>query len=123
MVWNKKEEQGEQHILVYDLGGGTFDVSVLSVDDGIFEVKSTAGNTHLGGSDIDQILMEYFLKDFLRKHKGVDAKHITTKMRRRLRTQCERAKKILSSSNSADIELDGFYERMRLYCKNIKSTV
>ena len=106
----QKKSSGEQHILVYDLGGGTFDVSVLSIDDGIFEVKSTAGNTHLGGSDIDQILMEYFLKDFLRKHKGADAKRITTKMKRRLRTQCERAKKILSSSNSADIELDGFYE-------------
>ena len=105
----KKKTDKEQHILVYDLGGGTFDVSILSIDDGIFEVKSTAGNTHLGGSDIDQMLTEYFLKDFVRKNRNVTMNDVTTKMRRRLRTQCEKVKKTLSASTMTTIELDGFY--------------
>ena len=64
-----KKGQGEKNILIYDLGGGTFDVTVMTIEDGIFEVKSTAGDTHLGGEDFDRRLMEYFMQDFKRKHK------------------------------------------------------
>lgn len=108
----EQKSEEEKNILVFDLGGGTFDVSILTIDDGIFEVKSTAGDTHLGGSDIDQLLMDHFLKEFLRKHKGVQMKDVTVKMRRRLRTQCEKVKKTLSASTVATIEIDGFYEGM-----------
>merc|ERR1711968_353074 len=64
-----KKGSGEKNILIYDLGGGTFDVTVMSIEDGIFEVKSTAGDTHLGGEDFDRRLMEHFMQDFKRKHK------------------------------------------------------
>ena len=108
---NKKNES-EQNILVYDLGGGTFDVSILTIDDGIFEVKSTAGNTHLGGSDVDQLLTTHFLKEFVRKNRNVSMEHITTKMKRRLRSQCEKIKKMLSTTTVARLSIDGFYEGM-----------
>jgi len=87
---NKKK--GEMNVLIFDLGGGTFDVSLLSIDDGVFEVKATSGDTHLGGEDFDQRMMEYFVKEFKTKHK----KDITKSDRalRRLRTACERAKRI-----------------------------
>jgi len=90
------------------LGGGTFDVSLLSIEDGIFEVKATAGNTHLGGSDFDNILMKYFMDEFKRKHR----KDVSENKRslRRLKTACERTKKTLSTSNSATLELESFYE-------------
>merc|ERR1712166_778789 len=79
----------EKNVLIFDLGGGTFDVSVLSIDDGIFEVKSTAGDTHLGGEDFDNRLVNHFVQEFKRKHK----KDFTSNPRamRRLRTACERA--------------------------------
>jgi L1 cell adhesion molecule like protein len=82
--------------LIFDLGGGTFDVSLLNIDDGIFEVKATAGDTHLGGEDFDNKLVEFCTADFLKK-KGVDMRNNKRAMRR-LRTQCEKAKRILSSS-------------------------
>merc|ERR1712132_4519 len=80
----------ERNVLIFDLGGGTFDVSILTIDDGIFEVKSTAGDTHLGGEDFDNRLVDHFIKEFQRKHK----KDITGNKRalRRLRTACEKAK-------------------------------
>tara|TARA_Y100000590_G_C15603526_1_gene971058 strand:+ start:1 stop:1344 length:1344 start_codon:yes stop_codon:yes gene_type:complete len=95
-------------VLIFDLGGGTFDVSLLCIDDGIFEVKSTAGDTHLGGEDFDNVLMKYFIDEFKRKHKH----DISDNKRslRRLKTSCERAKRALSSSNSASIELESLYE-------------
>jgi len=68
---DKKQKNGELNILVFDLGGGTFDVSVLSIEDGVFEVLSTAGDTHLGGEDFDQRVADHFVKVFKRKH-GVD---------------------------------------------------
>jgi len=82
------------------LGGGTFDVSLLSIDEGVFEVKATAGDTHLGGEDFDQRMMDHFCKEFKRQHKH----DITTNDRavRRLRTACERAKRTLSSSTKAN---------------------
>lgn len=101
-----KNIKKEQHILVYDLGGGTFDVSVLSLEDGVFEVKSTSGNTHLGGSDFDQIIVEHLLSEFLKKNKNVKKKDITDKTMRRLRTAAERAKRTLSSATQAIIEID-----------------
>ena len=103
-----KKGQGEKNILIYDLGGGTFDVTIMTIEDGIFEVKSTAGDTHLGGEDFDHRLMDFFVQDFQRKHK----KDITgnKKSMRRLQTACENAKKTLSSSTSASIEIDSLYE-------------
>jgi len=104
---------GEKNVLIFDLGGGTFDVSILSIDDGIFEVKSTAGDTHLGGEDFDNRLVDHFVKEFKRKQK----KDITGNKRalRRLRTACEKAKRTLSSSTQASIEIDSLFEGTDLY--------
>ena len=99
---DKKPE--EKMVLIFDLGGGTFDVSLLSIDDGIFEVKATAGDTHLGGEDFDNIIMKYFIDEFKRKHK-IDISENKRSLRR-LKTACERAKRSLSSSNTASIELE-----------------
>ncbi|EDQ91954.1 uncharacterized protein MONBRDRAFT_31085 [Monosiga brevicollis MX1] len=108
-----KKSQGENHVLIFDLGGGTFDVSVLSIDDGIFEVKSTAGDTHLGGEDFDNRLVNHFVTEFKRKHK----KDITSNKRalRRLRTACERAKRTLSASAQANVEIDSLFEGIDFY--------
>merc|ERR1719338_109914 len=104
----KKGSTAESNVLIFDLGGGTFDVSILTIEDGIFEVKSTAGDTHLGGEDFDNRLVEHFIKEFQRKHK----KDITQNKRavRRLRTACERAKRTLSASAQASIEIDSLFE-------------
>jgi len=103
----------EKNVLIFDLGGGTFDVSILTIEDGIFEVKSTAGNTHLGGEDFDNRLVNHFIKEFKRKHK----KDISGNKRalRRLRTACERAKRTISSSTQASIEIDSLYEGIDFY--------
>lgn len=108
-----KKAAGERNVLIFDLGGGTFDVSILSIDDGIFEVKSTAGDTHLGGEDFDNRLVNHFATEFKRKHK----KDLTTNKRalRRLRTACERAKRTLSSSTQASIEIDSLFEGTDYY--------
>eukprot|EP00604_Paraphysomonas_vestita_P003497 CAMPEP_0174820568 /NCGR_PEP_ID=MMETSP1107-20130205/4486_1 /TAXON_ID=36770 /ORGANISM="Paraphysomonas vestita, Strain GFlagA" /LENGTH=647 /DNA_ID=CAMNT_0016036169 /DNA_START=48 /DNA_END=1991 /DNA_ORIENTATION=- len=97
-----------QHILIFDLGGGTFDVSLLKIDSGIFEVMATAGDTHLGGEDFDNRLVDYFVSEFKRKYH----KDISTNQRalRRLRTSCERAKRLLSSNLSAQIDVDSLYD-------------
>ena len=98
----------EKNVLIFDLGGGTFDVSLLNIDDGIFEVKATAGDTHLGGEDFDNILLQHFLVEFKRKHKHdlSDNKRAS----RRLRTACEKAKRTLSSGSTASIEIDSLFE-------------
>eukprot|EP00808_Paulinella_micropora_P002203 g63934.t1 len=103
-----KGEKGEQNVLIFDLGGGTFDVSLLTIEEGIFEVKSTAGDTHLGGEDFDQRMMNHFVAEFKKKH----LKDLTTSDRavRRLRTACERAKRTLSSSTQASVEIDSLFE-------------
>jgi len=108
-----KKAAGERNVLIFDLGGGTFDVSILSIDDGIFEVKSTAGDTHLGGEDFDNRLVTHFVQEFKRKHK----KDLTSNKRalRRLRTACERAKRTLSSSTQASIEIDSLFEGTDFY--------
>ena len=103
---DKREE--ERMVLIFDLGGGTFDVSLLSIDDGIFEVKATAGDTHLGGEDFDNIMMKYFIDEFKRKHKHDLSDN--KRSLRRLKTACERAKRSLSSSNTASLELESIYE-------------
>merc|ERR1711959_885132 len=104
-----KKDAGEQNVLIFDLGGGTFDVSVLTIEDGIFEVKATAGDTHLGGEDFDHNMVQHFIKEFKRKHRGKD---ITTNARalRRLRSACERAKRTLSAAPQAFIEIDALFE-------------
>merc|ERR1712225_123290 len=108
-----KKSSGETNVLIFDLGGGTFDVSLLTIDDGIFEVKATAGDTHLGGEDFDNRLVNHFVQEFKRKHK----KDMTGNPRamRRLRTACERAKRNLSSSANASIEIDSLFEGVDFY--------
>ena len=103
-----KKTTEESLVLIFDLGGGTFDVSLLSIDDGIFEVKATAGDTHLGGEDFDNILVHHFTTEFKRKHK----KDLSTsaKAQRRLRTACERLKRSLSSTATATLEVDSLYD-------------
>ena len=103
-----KKGAGERNVLIYDLGGGTFDVSILTIDDGIFEVKATAGDTHLGGEDLDRRLMEYLMAEFKRKHKHDISEN--KRAVRRLQTASENAKKTLSSSTVANIEIDALYE-------------
>ncbi|GMM47332.1 Hsp70 family ATPase [Pichia kluyveri] len=108
-----KKAEGEKNVLIFDLGGGTFDVSLLSIEEGIFEVKATAGDTHLGGEDFDNRLVNHFATDFKRKNK----KDLTTNPRamRRLRTACERAKRTLSSSAQTSIEIDSLFEGIDYY--------
>jgi L1 cell adhesion molecule like protein len=108
-----KKKGGETNILIFDLGGGTFDVSLLTLDDGIFEVKATAGDTHLGGEDFDNRMVTHFIQEFKRKYKH----DISNNLRavRRLRTACERAKRTLSSSAQASIEIDSLYEGIDFY--------
>ena len=88
-------------MLIFDLGGGTFDVSLLTIEDGIFEVKATNGHTHLGGEDFDNMLVEFCIVAF-KKQSGIDIKTNARAMRR-LRTQCEKAKRILSSAHQSEI--------------------
>ena len=103
---NKSKE--EQNVLVYDFGGGTLDVSILNIDNGVFEVKSTAGNGHLGGEDFDNVLTEECIKQFKRKNK-IDISD-NQKSRRKLRKACENAKRALSTTQSAIIEVDSLYQ-------------
>ena len=109
----KASRKGEQNVLIFDLGGGTFDVSLLTIEEGIFEVKATAGDTHLGGEDFDNRLVNHFVSEFRRKHKkdiGGNARAL-----RRLRTACERAKRTLSSTTQTTIEIDSLYEGIDFY--------
>jgi len=110
---DKKKDEKESNVLIFDLGGGTFDVSILSIEGGIFEVKSTAGDTHLGGEDFDNRMVDHFVNEFKRKHK----KDLSGNKRalRRLRTACERAKRTLSASAQANIEIDSLFEGIDFY--------
>ena len=103
-----KKGKGECNILIFDLGGGTFDVSLLTIDDGIFEVKATAGDTHLGGEDFDNRLVNWCLQEFKRKHKKDPSGN--NRALRRLRTACERAKRTLSASAETTIEVDALFD-------------
>jgi len=108
-----KAAKREQNILIFDLGGGTFDVSLLTIEEGIFEVKATAGDTHLGGEDFDNRMVDHFVQEFKRKHR----KDMSDNSRalRRLRTACERAKRTLSSSTQAAVEIDSLYDGIDFY--------
>uniref|UniRef100_A0A034V6F3 Heat shock protein 68 n=1 Tax=Bactrocera dorsalis TaxID=27457 RepID=A0A034V6F3_BACDO len=111
-----KNLKGERNVLIFDLGGGTFDVSILTIDEGsLFEVRATAGDTHLGGEDFDNRLVNHFAEEFKRKYK----KDLRSNPRalRRLRTAAERAKRTLSSSTEASIEIDALYEGVDFYTK------
>ncbi|XP_076678392.1 heat shock 70 kDa protein cognate 4 [Andrena cerasifolii] len=108
-----KRTAGEKNVLIFDLGGGTFDVSILTIEDGIFEVKSTAGDTHLGGEDFDNRMVNHFVQEFKRKYKKDLS--INKRALRRLRTSCERAKRTLSSSTQASIEIDSLFEGIDFY--------
>lgn len=102
------KSEKERNVLIYDLGGGTFDVSLLHIQGGVFTVKATAGDTHLGGQDFDTALLDHFKKEFQRKTKkdiSGDARAL-----RRLRTACERAKRTLSSASNTTVEIDSLFE-------------
>lgn len=109
----KSSSTREKNVLIFDLGGGTFDVSILTIEEGIFEVKATAGDTHLGGEDFDNRMVNHFAQEFKRKYK----KDISGNARalRRLRTACERAKRTLSSTAQTTIEIDSLYEGIDFY--------
>ncbi len=98
-----KESKKDEKIAVYDLGGGTFDVSILELGDGVFEVKSTNGDTHLGGADFDRILVNYFADEFKKEH-GISITEDKAAMQR-LRDEAEKAKIELSTTNEVDINL------------------
>ncbi|MED6116860.1 70-kilodalton heat shock protein, partial [Stylosanthes scabra] len=104
---------GERNIFIFDLGGGTFDVSLLTIKDKIFQVKATAGNTHLGGEDFDNRMVNYFVQEFKKKNK-VDISG-NPKALRRLRSACERAKRTLSFAYDTVIELDALHQGIDLY--------
>jgi L1 cell adhesion molecule like protein len=103
-----RQSSAEKNILIFDLGGGTFDVSLLAIEEGIFEVKATNGHTHLGGEDFDEKILQYLMAD-IKKKLGVDING-NKRAIRRLRTQCEKAKRILSSATSAPIECEALAE-------------
>ncbi|CAK9115986.1 unnamed protein product [Durusdinium trenchii] len=100
--------QKETHILVFDMGGGTFDVSVLAIQESVFEVKATAGDPHLGGEDFDNRILSHCIADFRRKYQSDPTRN--QRAVRRLRTQCERAKRLLSTQTSVTIEVDSLHE-------------
>ena len=102
-------------MLIFDLGGGTFDVSLLNITGGVFAVKATAGDTHLGGEDFDNTLLEHFKKDFERKNK-VDMSNDARALRR-LRSACERAKRTLSSVTQTSVAVDSLVQGVDLQAK------
>ncbi|EKG12768.1 Heat shock protein Hsp70 [Macrophomina phaseolina MS6] len=105
---DKKDDKTERQIIVYDLGGGTFDVSILTVDEGVFEVQATAGDTHLGGEDFDNRVIDYFTKQYNKKH-GVDISK-NPKTMGKLKREVEKAKRTLSSQMSTKIEIESFHD-------------
>jgi len=113
LAYGLDKKGGEKNILIFDLGGGTFDVTLLSIEDGVFEVKATGGNTHLGGEDFDNRMVDFFLAEFRKKYN----KDMTANARavRRLRSACERAKRTLSTATQASIEIDALYDGIDFY--------
>jgi len=108
IAYGLDKKDGEKNILVFDLGGGTFDVSILSIDDGVFEVLATNGDTHLGGEDFDQRIMQHFLGIF-KKKTGKDAS-VDKKALQKLRREAEKAKRALSSIHQTRIEIESFFD-------------
>ena len=103
----------EENVLVFDLGGGTFDVTLLTIDNGVFEVRATSGDTHLGGEDFDQRLMAHCVEQFKRKHKGMDVSD-DPKALQRIRKQCELAKRALSSATQTTVDVDAVHQGIDL---------
>jgi len=103
----------ERNVLVFDLGGGALDVTLLTIEEGIFEVKATAGDSHLGGEDFDSRLVDHFVQEFKRQYK----RDVSSDPRalRRLRTACERAKRTLSSAASASVEIEYLFDSIDFY--------
>ena len=108
IAYGLDKKNKEQNILVFDLGGGTFDVSILTIDSGVFEVVSTAGDTHLGGSDFDQRIMEYFIKLIKKKYNKDVSKD--PKSLQKLRREAERAKRALSSQHQVRVEIESLID-------------
>ncbi|AGO11298.1 AaceriACR038Wp [[Ashbya] aceris (nom. inval.)] len=108
IAYGLDKTEDEHQIIVYDLGGGTFDVSLLSIENGVFEVQATAGDTHLGGEDFDYKLVRHFLKLFKKKH-GVDVSS-NAKAMAKLKREAEKAKRALSSQMSTRVEIDSFVD-------------
>uniref|UniRef100_A0A646QDN4 Endoplasmic reticulum chaperone BIP n=1 Tax=Hemiscolopendra marginata TaxID=943146 RepID=A0A646QDN4_9MYRI len=108
IAYGLDKKDGEKNILVFDLGGGTFDVSLLTIDNGVFEVVATNGDTHLGGEDFDQRVMEHFIKLY-KKKKGKDIRSDNRAVQK-LRREVEKAKRALSSNHQVRIEIESFYE-------------
>merc|ERR1719451_78891 len=106
------DKKTEKNILVYDLGGGTFDVSLLTIDNGVFEVVATNGDTHLGGEDFDQRVMQHFIKTFNKKHNKDMAKD--KRSLQKLRREVEKAKRALSSTHQARVEIEALYDGLDL---------
>ncbi len=104
-----KKKAGEQNIIIFDCGGGTHDVSLITMDDGVFEVKATGGDTHLGGEDFDNSIVEWCCQEFSKKNRGVDLKS-NARALRRLKTAAERAKRTLSTSTQTMIEIDSLLD-------------
>merc|ERR1712242_133338 len=104
IAYGMDKKDGEKNILVYDLGGGTFDVSLLTIDNGVFEVVATNGDTHLGGEDFDQRVIEFFVKSFKRKHK-IDIRQ-NNRALAKLRREVEKAKRALSATHQVKIEIE-----------------
>jgi heat shock protein 5 len=108
IAYGLDKQEGEKTVMVFDLGGGTFDVSLLTIDNGVFEVLSTNGDTHLGGEDFDQRVMEYFMKLY-KKKKGKSIKGDNRAIQK-LRREVEKAKRTLSSQHQTRIEIESFFE-------------
>merc|ERR1712212_391651 len=108
IAYGLDKKEGEKNILVFDLGGGTFDVSLLTIDNGVFEVVSTNGDTHLGGEDFDQRTMEWFIKLY-KKKKGKDIRKDNRALQK-LRREVEKAKRTLSTQYQAKVEIESFFD-------------
>lgn len=108
IAYGLDKRDGEKNILVFDLGGGTFDVSLLTIDNGVFEVVATNGDTHLGGEDFDQRVMEHFIKLY-KKKTGKDVRKDNRAVQK-LRREVEKAKRALSAQHQARIEIESFFE-------------
>jgi len=109
IAYGMDKKSGEKNIIVFDLGGGTFDVSLLTIDNGVFEVVATAGDTHLGGEDFDQRLTEHFVKVFKKKNNGVDIKKDPRALNK-LKQEVEKAKRDLSSVPQVKITIEGIVD-------------
>merc|ERR1711992_195603 len=108
IAYGLDKKEGEKNVLVFDLGGGTFDVSLLTIDNGVFEVVATNGDTHLGGREFDQRVMEHFIKLY-KKKKGKDLRKDNRAVQK-LRREVEKAKRALSSAHQVRIEVESMFE-------------